>query len=112
MEKANNDLPNAYENDVNKHYLITTIDNPYSPFDEFDDWWRYDRIHNYGTIEKLSRLSPNSDLFTDEENADETDKAVDRLMAIDILGIYKKAFKNDNYHKTAVSNPYLESLNA
>ena len=50
-----------------QHYFITTIDNPYSPFDEFVNWKRFDDVHHYGTYEKTARLCILSDNFTNEE---------------------------------------------
>lgn len=48
---------------------ITTFDNPYDPFDEFDDWYRFDMDRGYNSCGVLARFLYTSDQFTDEENA-------------------------------------------
>lgn len=98
---------NTVENTTSKQpYTITTIDNPYNPFTEFTDWYSFDCLHNYGTTEKLSRVCSISDAFTDEENAEEIESGVDALLAVDFLGLYKKAYETDNFRDTAVASPY------
>lgn len=46
------------EEDTNKkEKMLTTIDNPYSPFKEFDKWLNYDAIVlKYNTCQLLSRM--------------------------------------------------------
>ena len=94
----------------NKHYLITTIDNPYSPFDDFLKWKKFDDLHNYGTCEKLGRLCITSENFTDEENSVEIENAVDEMISNDFLGMYKKAYEDDDFVNTVIPNPYVEKL--
>lgn len=48
--------------------LPTTIDNPYDPFDQFDDWLKYDMERGYGTSEMLARIAVTSDDYTEEQN--------------------------------------------
>ena len=40
--------------------MITTLDNPYNPFDSFDKWYSFDTSNGYNTCELLARLSPDS----------------------------------------------------
>lgn len=57
--------------------LPTTIDNPYNPFDEFDDWLKYDMERGYGTSEMLARLAVTSDDYTEEQNQKIVNEAVE-----------------------------------
>ena len=59
---------------------ITTFDNPYDPFDEFDDWYRFDMDRGYNSCGVLARFLYTSDQFTDEENAYETERAIDYII--------------------------------
>lgn len=36
-------------------YWVTTTDNPFDPFTEYDDWLRFDRQHGYCTSEYIAR---------------------------------------------------------
>ncbi len=47
---------------------LTTVDNPYNPFTEWNDWLNYDVTHGYMTCERLASITPLSDALSDEEN--------------------------------------------
>lgn len=74
---------------------ITTIDNPFDPFDEFDKWFDYDTEKGYYTSSKIARLTETSDDMTDREEAIAYEDAIDRLIEIDPLDIYKKVTRDD-----------------
>lgn len=75
--------------------MITTTDNPWDPFDSFDDWFRYDTIdHNYGTLSYLARITNTSETFSDEENNEEIERAIDEIIKYDFQGIYKKVVRD------------------
>lgn len=73
-------------------YAITTTDNPFSPFSQFDEWFSYDMFCGYRTCEKLARLANTSIYLSDEENDKEIDAAIDKMIEIEPL-LYKKVFK-------------------
>lgn len=70
--------------------FLTTFDNPYSPYEQFEEWYRYDTDHDYNSSGLLMRLAKTSSQFTDNENAYEIEKAIDRIVAADPQNIYKK----------------------
>lgn len=70
--------------------FLTTFDNPYSPYEQFEEWYRYDVDHGYNSSGLLMRLAETSSQFTDNENAYEIEKAIDRIVAADPQNIYKK----------------------
>lgn len=69
---------------------LTTIDNVYDPIKQFDQWLNYDNEKGYGTLSYLGRIVNTSDELTDEENEAEIERAIDEIVALDPLGIYKK----------------------
>lgn len=75
------------------HCALTTVDNPYDPFDQFDDWYRFDTDKGYNTCGILARFQYTSDQFTDEENAYEIERAIDTIIANDPLNRWKKVKK-------------------
>ena len=36
-------------------YWVTTTDNPFDPFTQYDDWYRYDETHGYCTSGYVAR---------------------------------------------------------
>ena len=106
MINIDNDLN---ENIDNRLVRITTIDNPYDPFEEFNNWFLSDIEKGYYTCEKLGRLSNYNELMTEKEEKEETERTIDRLIEIDPLGIYKKVEKyidqDEENKKDKINNP-------
>lgn len=76
-----------------KECKLTTIDNPYNPFDQFDDWLRFDKDNNYNCCERLARIVKISDDFTQKEIDEENERAIDEIIKYDFLNIYTKAVR-------------------
>ena len=75
---------------MEKEFAITTIDNPFDPFDQFDEWFLYDETNGYHTSSYLARIARTSESFTDKENRNEIERAIDEIIRFDFEGIYKK----------------------
>lgn len=75
---------------MSKRVNITTIDNPFDPFDDFRNWFLYDTEKGYYTSSKLARLANVKEDMSSIEELAETERAIDRLIEIDPLNIYKK----------------------
>ena len=69
---------------------ITTIDNPYNPFTQFDEWFTFDQDKGYCTCSYLDRIAHTSDQLTDEENERIREKAIDDIIKLDFRMIYRK----------------------
>lgn len=73
------------------NYVLTTVDNPYDPVKQPDEWQIYDEvIKGYNTCGYLDRIANTSDELSDEENEKEINRAIDEIVRINVLGIYKK----------------------
>ena len=79
---------------MSKQCRLTTIDNPFSPFDDFKNWFLFDEEHNYHTCAYLSRIARTSDVLTDYENDLENERAIDEIIANDFIGIYMKVYSS------------------
>lgn len=78
-----------------KSSMLTTIDNPYDPFTQFDDWFAFDEQKGYHTCAYLARLANTSDELSDEENDAEIENAIDSIVKLNVLGIYRKVQKEN-----------------
>ena len=74
---------------------LTTIDNPYNPFTQFDSWFLFDVEKGYDSCSRLARLARTSDQFTEKENNEEVERAIDEIIKYDFMNIYKKVKRND-----------------
>ena len=48
--------------------MLTTTDNPYNPFTQFDLWFQFDISKGYNTCAFIDRVANTSDELTDKEN--------------------------------------------
>lgn len=71
-------------------FMLTTIDNPFDPFTQFDEWYRFDTDHGYNTCAYLARVSVDASSLGEEEEKLEINRAIDEILKFNVLGIYKK----------------------
>lgn len=73
--------------------MLTTIDNPFDPFEDFDSWYQFDKEKGYDSCERLMRLAHISNDMSEPEIEAETERAIDKLIEIDCLDVYRKIKK-------------------
>ncbi len=76
-----------------KEVSITTIDNPYDPFERFNLWFLYDVEQGYNTCGYLGRIARTSEALSDEENLREIERAIDEIILYDARDIYRKVVR-------------------
>lgn len=79
---------------IGKKCMLTTVDNPFDPFDQFSSWFLFDSQKGYNSCSYLSRITNTSDLLTDNENLLEIERAIDEIIMYDFQNIYKKVWRN------------------
>ena len=72
---------------------LTTIDNPYDPFEQFTLWDLFDHEKGYNTKERLARLVQLSDEMTQKEEDEEIERVIEEIIKYDFLNIYKKKWR-------------------
>lgn len=70
--------------------MLSTIDNPYDPFDNFSSWYMFDVESGYNSCAYLARIAKTSEQFTDTENDEEIERAIDEIIQYDFRNIYVK----------------------
>ena len=73
-----------------KQFMLTTIDNPFNPFDNWNEWLSFDKDHHYDSSEKLMRFAEITDDMTMFEEEAEKERAIDTIVKRDFLNIYQK----------------------
>ena len=73
--------------------MLSTVDNPYDPFDNFSSWYMYDVESGYNSCAYLARIAKTSEQFTDTENEEEIERAIDEIIQYDFRNIYVKVKK-------------------
>ena len=70
--------------------MLTTVDNPFDPFEQFTSWFMFDEEKGYHTCSYLGRIARTSDQLSEEENELENERAMDEILKYDFRNIYKK----------------------
>jgi len=78
-----------------RDFMLTTKDNPYNPWTNYDEWYAYDLIKGYNSPSYQARIAVTSDQLSDEENDQIINDAIEEIIRIDqMIGVgYTKAYK-------------------
>lgn len=71
--------------------MLTTIDNPYSPFTQYDEWDSFDQSHGYYSSALLARVTRTSEEMSDADQDLANEQAIDEIIAMNDTGLYTKA---------------------
>lgn len=76
-------------------YMLTTVDNPYDPFTEYDEWFNFDVSHGYNSTALLARVVVNSDDIADGDQLVAIQEAIDEIVKYNVSGMHRKAQPSD-----------------
>ena len=79
----------------NRAVMLTTIDNPYNPFKNFDEWYMYDLEKGYNSCGYLARIAEISDEMSEEEVLLETERAINEIIKYDFMKVRKKIYSDE-----------------
>ena len=75
---------------------LTTFDNPYDPFKDFNNWFLFDVGKGYNSCDYLGRIAHTSDQLSEYENDEEIERAIDEIILYDPFNIYKKVKQDES----------------
>lgn len=78
---------------MNERFALTTIDNPFDPFDQFEQWFLFDVEKGYNSCAYLARICKTSKAYSSAEENEAVSKAIDEIIKNDFLNIYLKVKK-------------------
>lgn len=75
--------------------MLTTIDNPFDPFNEFDQWYSYDELlarqQSRPTCSSyLARVAMNSDDVSENEYNRYMNAVIDEIIELNLSGTFRK----------------------
>lgn len=71
-------------------YMLTTVDNPYSPVTQYDEWLAWDARAGYNTPGYLARVTFTSDDLSEADQAVAINQGMDDIIANHADGFYVK----------------------
>lgn len=83
--------------------MITTMDNPYNYWTEFDEWYAFDTSHGYeilgqpyNTLNYIARIANTDSDMSPKDYNEAVNHAVDEIFRLNLTGNYKKIYKEEN----------------
>ena len=70
--------------------MLTTIDNPFNPFENFESWFAFDLEKGYNTCSYLDRVVLSSEELSEKDQEFRILEAIDEIVEYNFLGIYRK----------------------
>lgn len=78
----------------NTEYMLTTVDNPFDPFTEYDEWLAFDISRGYNSSGFLARIA----LFSSEMSLPDQElaiqNAIDEIVEENVSGMWKKVSRS------------------
>jgi hypothetical protein len=75
--------------------MLTTTDNPFNPFTQFDEWLKYDESKGYYTLSYLARITKSSDELSEKDENLAIESAINEIIDLNVLGLYRKVYLDD-----------------
>jgi hypothetical protein len=75
--------------------MLTTYDNPFDPFTEWDEWYSWDQNAGYHTPGLLDRVARTSDELSDADQHLALRDAMDEIVRENVSGVHRKVKRGD-----------------
>ena len=75
-------------------FMLTSYNNPYNPFDDFEVWFKFDQLFGFDCCGMLDKEANLSDVASDEINSKEIVEAMKRIVEKFPM-IYKMVSRKD-----------------
>ena len=79
---------------MNGECMLTTIDNPYNPFEQFESWFLFDTEKGYNSSSYVARIAKLTDDMSEPEKDIEIERAIDEIIKYDFTNMRKKIKRN------------------
>lgn len=74
-------------------YMLTTSDNPFNPYTQWDEWYAFDVSAGYHTSAYLARIVRSSDELSESDQSLAIKDAIDEVLEFNVTGNYVKAYE-------------------
>ena len=85
---------------------LTTTNNPWDPFTQFNEWYAFDLAHDYGCSEYVARMLKISPDLSENDIEMMTEDAIDSIVSLGVPlsdGAFYKKVKRQSFDQKKVS---------
>lgn len=76
-------------------YMLTTTDNPFNPFTQWDEWYAYDLQLGHDTCALLARITATSDELSEVDQDLTVQQGIDEVVQYNVSGVHRKVSIDD-----------------
>lgn len=76
-------------------FMLTTVDNPFNPYTQFEDWDAFDQNSGYFSMSLLARICVVSDELPDADYYGAIENAIEEIVDVNASGMHTKAYPPD-----------------
>ena len=77
-------------------FMLSPIDNPFNPFDDFTSWYMFDCEKGHNTSSRIARIANIDSEMTQKEVEEERIRAMDLIFRHDFEDKYIKVWEKQN----------------
>ena len=81
--------------------MLTTLDNPFNPFKQWDQWFAFDTGKGYNSTAYLARIVKSSHELSENDETRAINEGIDEILEFNILGIYVAVTEKDFKDRSA-----------
>jgi hypothetical protein len=70
-------------------HMLTTVDNPFDPSTQFDDWYAWDTRQGYHSLALLGRVVVTSDDLSEADRSAALEHAIEEIVAENVSGMHR-----------------------
>lgn len=74
--------------------MLTTVDNPFNPFTQYDEWLACDTALGYYTPSLLGRVAVSSNDLSEYDQELEITRAINEIVSENVSGMHRKVTKD------------------
>jgi hypothetical protein len=74
--------------DDDRDAMLSTVDNPWDPFDAYDEWYAFDRAKGYDTPSLLARIADVNYDLPDANVKSSIRQAMDEIVELNVSGMH------------------------
>ncbi len=82
-------------------HMLTTVDNPFNPFHQFNEWWNWDTQAGYHTLGYLARIAITSHDLSEADYSRAIESAIDEIIEENVYGVHCRITADDVPPRTA-----------
>lgn len=71
-------------------FMLTTVDNPYDPSTQYDEWMAWDEAAGYMTNGLLARFVVSSEQLSEADQEQAIQDAIDEIIELNPMGVHRK----------------------